>query len=158
MNLQDWSLWVFIVMCMHVSNFMVNSFYRRPSCNTDSHYKNIAVLRPSMFKMKIPWLLIWYIYIKMSLVNCLVQERLKRRNTLGCLDQNAAQNSKYARPDPQSHHNPQPQNSSSSGTLNMIPPWNIHTVKQSMPRSCSNGCSLNWFTPSEFFQFSQLAN
>ena len=26
------------------------------------------------------------------------QERLKRRNTLGCLDQYAAQNSKYARP------------------------------------------------------------
>ena len=40
----------------------------------------------------------------------------------------------------------------------MIPPWNIHTVKQSMPRSCSNGCSLNWFTPPEFFQFSQLTN
>ena len=49
--------------------------------------------------------------------------------------------------DPQSHHNPQPKRSSSSGTLNMIPPWNIHTVKQSMPRSCSNGCSFNWFTP-----------
>ena len=60
--------------------------------------------------------------------------------------------------DPQSHHNPQPKRSSSSGTLNMIPLWNIHTVKQSMPRSCSNGCSLNWFTPSEFFQFSQLSN
>ena len=28
----------------------------------------------------------------------LIQERLKRRNTLGCLDQYAAQNSKYARP------------------------------------------------------------
>ena len=28
----------------------------------------------------------------------LKQERLKRRNTLGCLDQYAAQNSKYARP------------------------------------------------------------
>ena len=28
----------------------------------------------------------------------LKQERLKRRNTLGCLDQCAAQNSKYARP------------------------------------------------------------
>ena len=55
-------------------------------------------------------------------------------------------------PDPQSHHNPQPKRSSSSGTLNTI-----HTVKQSMPRSWSNGCSLNWFTPSEFFQFSQLA-
>ena len=27
----------------------------------------------------------------------LLQERLKRRNTLGCLDQYAAQNSKYAR-------------------------------------------------------------
>ena len=53
--------------------------------------------------------------------------------------------------DPQSHHNPQPQRSS-SGTLNMIPPWNIHTVKQSMPRSCSNGCPLSWFTPSKFFQ------
>ena len=60
--------------------------------------------------------------------------------------------------DPQSYYNPQPKRSSSSGTLNMIPPWNIHTVKQSMPRSCSNGCSLNWFTPSEFFQFSQLSN
>ena len=58
----------------------------------------------------------------------------------------------------QSHHNPQPQRSSSSGTVNMIPPWNIHTVKQSMPRSCSNGCSFNWFTPSEFFKFSQLTN
>ena len=34
----------------------------------------------------------------------LKHERLKRRNTLGCLDQYAAQNSKYARP--QSHHNP----------------------------------------------------
>ena len=32
--------------------------------------------------------------------------------------------------DPHSHHNPQPKKSSSSGTLNMIPPWNIHTVKQ----------------------------
>ena len=60
--------------------------------------------------------------------------------------------------DPQSHHIPQPKRSSSSGTHNMIPPWNIHTVKQSMPRSCSNGCSLNWFTPSEFFKFSQLTN
>ena len=60
--------------------------------------------------------------------------------------------------DPQSHHNPQPKRSSSSGTLHMIPPWNIHTVKQSMPRSCSYGCSLNWFTPSEFFKFSQLTN
>ena len=60
--------------------------------------------------------------------------------------------------DPQSHHNPQPKRSSSSGTLNMIPPWNIHTVKQSMPRSCSNDCSLNCFTPSEFFKFSQLTN
>ena len=30
--------------------------------------------------------------------------------------------------DPQSHHNPQPKWSSSSSTLNMIPPWNIHTV------------------------------
>ena len=58
--------------------------------------------------------------------------------------------------DPQSHNNPQPKRSSSSGTLNMIPPWNIHTAKQSMSRSCSNGCSLNWFTPSEYFQFSQL--
>ena len=57
-----------------------------------------------------------------------------------------------------SHHNPQPKRSSSSGTLNMIPPWNIHTVKQSMQGSCSNGCSLNWFTPSEFFQFSQPSN
>ena len=73
------------------------------------------------------------------------QERLKCRNTLGCLEQYAAQNSKYARP--QSHHNPQPKRSSSSGTLNIIPPWNIHTVKQSMPRSCFNGCSLNWVTP-----------
>ena len=54
------------------------------------------------------------------------RERLKRRNTLGCLDHML---------DPQSHHNPQPKRSSSSGTLNMIPPWNIHTVKQSMPRS-----------------------
>ena len=27
-----------------------------------------------------------------------------------------------------------------------------------MPKTCSNGCSLNWFTPSEFFQFSQLSN
>ena len=60
--------------------------------------------------------------------------------------------------DPQSHHNPHPKRSSSSGTLSMIPPWNIHTVKQSMPRSCSNGCSLNWFTPSEFYKFSQLTN
>ena len=60
--------------------------------------------------------------------------------------------------DPQSHYNPRPKRSSSSGTLNMLPPWNIHTVKQSMPRSCSNGCSLNWFTPSEFFKFSQLTN
>ena len=60
--------------------------------------------------------------------------------------------------DPQSHQNPQPKRSSSNGTLNMIPPWNIHTVKQSMPRSCSNRCSLNWFTPCEFFQFSQLSN
>ena len=25
-----------------------------------------------------------------------------------------------------------------------------------MLRNCSNGCSLNWFTPSQFFQFSQL--
>ena len=81
------------------------------------------------------------------------QERLKRQNTLSCLDQYAAQNSKYARP--QSHHNPQTKRFSSSSTLNMIPPWNIHTVKQSMPRSCSNGCSLNWLTPSEF---SQLIN
>ena len=57
--------------------------------------------------------------------------------------------------DPQSHHNPQPKRSSSSGTLNMIPPWNIHTVKQSMPRSCSNGCYVNWFTPSAIFQLFQ---
>ena len=60
--------------------------------------------------------------------------------------------------DPQSHHNPQPKRSSSSVTLIVIPPWNIHTVKQSMPRSCSNGYSLNWFIPSEFFQFSQVSN
>ena len=60
--------------------------------------------------------------------------------------------------DPQSHHNPQPKISSSSGTLNTIPPRSIHTVKQSMQRSCSDGFSLNWFTPSEFFQFSQLKN
>ena len=40
----------------------------------------------------------------------------------------------------------------------MIPPWNIRTVIQSMRRSCSNGCSLNWFTPSELYQFSQLSN
>ena len=59
--------------------------------------------------------------------------------------------------DPQSHHNPPPKRSSSSGTLNMIPPRNIHTEKQFMPRGCSNGCSLNWFTPSELFQFSQLS-
>ena len=58
-----------------------------------------------------------------------LQERLKHRNTIGCLDEYAAQNSKYARPP-----NP-PQPPSSSVTLNMIPPWNIHTVKQSMPRS-----------------------
>ena len=31
-------------------------------------------------------------------ISILKQERLKRRNTLGCLDQYAAQNSKYARP------------------------------------------------------------
>ena len=80
------------------------------------------------------------------------QERLKGRNTLGCLDQYAAQNSKHARPPIPS----QPPRSSFSDTLKMIPPWNIHTVKQSMPRNCSNGCSLNWFTPSEFFKFSQL--
>ena len=80
-----------------------------------------------------------------------------RRNTLGCLDQYAVYKIVNML-DSQSHHNPQPKRSSSSGTLNMIPPWNIHTVKQSMPRSCSNGCSLNWLTPSEFFQFSQLTN
>ena len=84
------------------------------------------------------------------------QERLKCQNTLGCLDQYAAQNSKYARPPIPSQ--PPTQSSSSSGTLNMIPPWNIHTVKQSMPRRCSNCCSLNWFIPSEFFKFSQLTN
>ena len=33
----------------------------------------------------------------------LKQERLKRRNTLGCLDQYAAQNSRYARPPIPSH-------------------------------------------------------
>ena len=32
--------------------------------------------------------------------------------------------------DPQSHHNPQTKRSSSSGTLNMIPPWNIHSLCQ----------------------------
>ena len=64
--------------------------------------------------------------------------------------------------DPQSHHNPQPKRSS-SGTLNM---WSHHktfTLWNSLcqgvfPWNRSNGCSLNWFTPSEFFQFSQLSN
>ena len=80
------------------------------------------------------------------------QERLKYRNTLGCLDQYAAQNSKYARP-------PIPaQPPTQKVFFHMIRTWNIHTVKQSMTRSCSNGCSLNWFTPYEFFQFSQLTN
>ena len=79
------------------------------------------------------------------------QERLKCRNT-------SMQHKIVNMLDPQSHHNPQPKRSSSSGTLNMIPSWNIHTVKLSMLRSCSNGCSLNWFTPSEFFQFSQISN
>ena len=82
------------------------------------------------------YMMFWYYYIW--------QEQLKRQNTLGCLDQYAAQNSEYARTPIPSQ--PQPKRSSSSGTLNMIPSWNIHTVKQSMPRSCSNGCSLNWFT------------
>ena len=85
-----------------------------------------------------------------------LQERLKRRNALCCLEQYAAQIANML--DPQSHHNPQPKRSFTSGTLNMIPPWNFHTVKQSMPRSCSNGCSLNWFTLSQFFQFFQLSN
>ena len=84
----------------------------------------------------------------------LSQERLKRRIYPRLPRSVYCQNML----DPQSHHNPQPERSSSSGTLNMIPPWNIHTVKQSMPRSCSNGCSLSCFTPSEFFQFFLLNN
>ena len=76
------------------------------------------------------------------------QERLKCRNTLRCLDQYAAQNSKYARP-------PIP---SQPPTQKVFFQWHTQydpTVKHS---HCSNGCSLNWFTPSEFFQFSQLSN
>ena len=84
------------------------------------------------------------------------QERLKCRNTLGCLNQYAAQNSKYARP-PIPSHPPNPK-----GLLPVTHSiWSHHetfTLWKSMPRSCSNGCSLNWFTPSEFFKFSQLTN
>ena len=55
--------------------------------------------------------------------------------------------------DPLSHHNPKPKRSSCSGTLNMIPPWNNHTVKQSMPRSL-----FQWLCFSELFQISEPLN
>ena len=82
------------------------------------------------------------------------QERLKGRNTLGCLDQYAAQNSKYARP-------PIP---SQPPTQKVFFQWHTQydpTMKHSHCETvyaCSNGCSLNWFTPSEFFKFSQLTD
>ena len=99
----------------------------------------------------------------------LIQERLKRQNTLGCLDQYVAQNSKYA-------STPIP---SQPPTQKVFFQWHTQydpTMKHShcetvyaKPRSCSNGCSLNWFPPpppppppphthTEFFQFSQLSN
>ena len=98
-----------------------------------------------------PWKTIWHLFFFFYFSQNFEKKKdewLKRRNTLGCLGQYAVHKIVNML-DPQSHHNPQPKRSSSSGTLNMIPPWNIHTVKQSMPRSCSNGCSLNFFTSSE---------
>ena len=46
---------------------------------------------------------VWYYVIRYNVTMLITyhkkkQERLKRPNTLGCLDQYAAQNSKYARP------------------------------------------------------------
>ena len=58
------------------------------------------------------------------------QERLRRRNTLGCLDQYAAQNSDHARPPIPSQ--PPTQKVFSQWHTQYDPPWNIHTVKQSM--------------------------
>ena len=51
--------------------------------------------------------------------------------------------------DPQSHHNPQPKRSSTSGTLNMIPPWNIHTVKHNIIMGrigiCFTSVATSWW-------------
>ena len=45
-----------------------------------------------------PATITWEQFHKNYLNHQWLQERLKRRNTLGCLDQYAAQNGKYARP------------------------------------------------------------
>ena len=68
----------------------------------------------------------------------------------------AEQNSKYARPPIPSQ--PPIQKFFFQWHTQYVPTMKIHTVKQTMPRSCSNGCSLNWLTPFEFFKFSQLTN
>ena len=96
-------------------------------------------------------------YLELEICACILrlkkQEPLKCRNTLNCLDQYAAQNIKYARP-------PIPSQPPTEKVFFQwhTQTWNIHTVKQSMPRSCSNGCSLNWLPPSKFFEFCQLTN
>ena len=84
------------------------------------------------------------------------QERLKCRNTLGCLDQYAAQNSKYARP-------PIP---SQPPTQKVFFQWHTQhdpTMEHShceavYAKELFQWPSFNWFTPSEFFKFSQLTN
>ena len=82
------------------------------------------------------------------------QERLKRRNTIGSLDQYAAQNSKYARPPSQ------------PPTQNVFVQWhtqNDPTMKHShcetvYAKELFQWLFFEWFTPSEFFQYSQLSN
>ena len=94
-------------------------------------------------------------YENLCYENRLRQERLKRRNTLGCQDQYAAQNSNHARP-------PIP---SQPTTQKVFFQWHTqydptmkHSQCETVYVSCSKDCPLNWLTPSEFFKFSQLTN
>ena len=83
-----------------------------------------------------------------------LQERLKHRNTLGYLDEYAAQNRQYARP-------PNPPQPPTQKVFFQCHTKYDPTMKHShcetvYAKERSNGCSWNWFTPSEFFKFSQL--
>ena len=107
-----------------------------------------------MYPYTIPssWWFIWKVLICIYQVGCLNVESqykflqanptssytevgeidVKCRQTIGCLDQYIAPNNEHI------------------GPRNPIPPptqnRNSHTLKQFMPKGCSNGCSLDWST------------
>ena len=67
------------------------------------------------------------------------KSKVKCRNTL---DQNTATKNKYTgRP---------------STPTKMVARWSSRTVKRSLAKGCSNGCFLNWFTPSASFQVTHI--